>query len=534
MAGSIVVRRITRLLALCAVLLAFGLTAAAAQGEQLSVSVDDDSVLAAGGSVRVTIQLAAASGEQTPVTVTTDLGAFGADSGPARVLVRPIPSSDGENLSASVTLVGDGRAGTAVITARAGQLVDTATVVFIGAPAQIALLRPPPDRPLDASRSHLLQLEIRDRLGRPVPGASLSITTDAASTLLRSASGERGASLALSASDAGRASVTLSAEPGEIALRAVSGDAELELPLILHGAPVSLRLWALNPTLERGSEVRSAVVVARLLDAGGRAVPGQRISFNVQDDSGIRLTADGDSGSLITDAAGGVLVRATASAAQSGEYWLQADTDAGGGLSDIVELIVVGAPETLYVTAEQVDDLTLDGEEGEQREYILRAEVVDPTGRLAASGYTVRWRVVLEGGEAMLTPETVTVQRGVAISRLRIENPVGEPILQGWLVEAPQEVASEGVLADLAASGLALRRGMNVVTWVGAAKPVDAAIAPISHLAVTVWRQRPEGGGWDIYTTHRMAPRSDPFELTPGDRLHIRLDSAARLPGVTR
>ena len=534
MAASIVLQRTTLLLALFVALLAFGLTAAA-QVEQLTVSVDNDRVLADGGSARVTIQLALTSDEQPAVTVTTDLGAFGADSGPARVLVRPTLSADGESLSAAVTLVGDGRAGTAVITARAGQLVDTATVVFIGAPAQIALLRPPPDRPLDASRSHLLQFEIRDRLGQPVPGAPLRLATaDEASASLRSPAGERGAALSLSASDAGRASVTLSAEPGELALRAVSGDAELELPLLFHGEPVSLRLWALNPVLERGSEVRSAIVVARLLDAGGRAVPEQRISFNLQDDSGIRLTADGDNGSLITDGAGGVLVRATASAAQSGDYWLQADTDAGGGLSDIVELTVVGAPETLYLTAAQVDDLTLDGEEGEQREYILRAEVVDPTGRLAASGYTVRWRVVLEGGEATLMPETATVQRGVATSRLRIENPVGQPILQGWLVEAPQEVASEGLLADLAASGLALRRGMNVVTWIGAAKSVDDAIAPLGHLAVTVWRKRSDEGGWDVYTTRDAAPRSEPFELAAGDRLHIRLDSAARLPGVTR
>ena len=160
--------------------------------------------------------------------------------------------------------------------------------------------------------------------------------------------------------------------------------------------------------------------------------------------------------------------------------------------------------------------------------------MVDPTGRLAASGYTVRWRVVLEGGEATLMPETATVQRGVATSRLRIENPVGQPILQGWLVEAPQEVASEGLLADLAAAGLPLRRGMNVVTWIGAAKSVDDAIAPLGHLAVTVWRKRSDEGGWDVYTTRDAAPRSEPFELAAGDRLHIRLDSAARLPGVTR
>lgn len=529
------------LAAFCAALLVLALGAAAAQGEQLRIAVDDDTVLADGGSARVTIRLAAdVAGADTTITITSDLGAFGADSGPSRVIVRPSLSGSGD-LVAAVTLVGDGRPGLAVVTARAGLMVDAVTVAFIGAPAEIAILRPTPERPLDASRSHVVQIEVRDRLGQPVPGAPLRLEATSADgdPVLRAADGSSGSLLALRSSERGRVSATVSAAaPGAATLRAVSVDAAAELALAFHGEPVSLRLWALTPVMERGSETAAAIVLARLLDAGGRAVPGQRVSFAAQDDSGIRLSADSELDELITDAAGGVLVQATTDAARSGDYWLRADAE-GSGLSDIIELTVVGTPETTYVTAALVDMLESSDRSGaEVREYILRAEVVDATGRLSASGYTVRWRVVLEEGEAELTPENSIVRRGVATSRLRIERAVGAaggaPVLQAWLIENPQEVSASGLLADLAGSGLALAKGMNVVTWVGADKSIADAIAPIGHLDVTVWRQHPGGTGWQVYTTQRDAPVKEAFQVANGDRLHIRMDAAARLPGATR
>lgn len=534
------IRRAIGLAALCAALLVLALSAAAAQGEQLRIAVDDDTVLADGGSARVTIRLAAdAADTDTTITITSDLGAFGAASGPSRVIVRP-SSSGGGDLVAAVTLVGDGRPGLAVVTARAGLMVDAVTVAFIGAPAEIAILRPTPERPLDASRSHVVQIEVRDRLGQPVPGAPLRLEATSADgdPVLRAADGASGSLLALRSSERGRVSATISAEPGAATLRAVSVDAAAERALTFHGEPVSLRLWALTPVMERGSETAAAIVLARLLDAGGRAVPGQRVSFAAQDDSDIRLSADSELDELITDAAGGALVQATTDAARSGDYWLRADA-AGSGLSDIIELTVVGAPETMYVTAALVDMLESSDRSGtEAREYILRAEVVDATGRLSASGYTVRWRVVLEEGEAELTPENSIVRRGVATSRLRIERAAGAagaaPVLQAWLIENPQEVGASGLLADLAGSGLALAKGMNVVTWVGADKSIADAIAPIGHLDVTVWRQHPEGTGWQVYTTQRDAPVEEAFQVTNGDRLHIRMDAAARLPGATR
>ena len=541
---------------------------AAAQSGQLTVSVDRSSVPAEGGSVRVTVRIAqsavlgaalgaGAAAEAPMVTLTTDLGSFGADSGPSRVVLRPMSGADGGAPSASVRLVGDGQPGLAVITARAGSAVDAVTVAFIGAPAEIVILRPARGRPLDASRAHVVQLEVRDRLGQPVPGAPLRLeaTADAAPTL-RSALGERGPLLALRTLDNGRATATLSAAPGETRLRAVSVEAEVELALVFHGAPARLRLWALNSVLERGSETAVAIVLARIVDDGGRAVPERRISFNVHGESGesdILLTVEGERGEPITDAGGSVLTRARAQAAQTGSHWLRAE--AGGGLSDVVELTVVGKPETIYVTATQIDMLERAG--GEFDEYLLRAEVVDPAGRAVAPGYAVRWRVLLDGGESALSSETSAVRDGVATVRLRLENAVGEPVLQALLIEAPQ-VNTEGRLTDLAAPGLALRPGLNVVTWMGGETTVDAAIAPIAHLRTTVWREHPEGAGWLSYTTggaasedaSEEAPQDDPqaasqaashaaflsepFAIDDGVRLHIRVEAAARLPGVAR
>lgn len=547
------------LAALCALLLvAQAAGQSAAQSGQLTVSVDRSSVPAEGGSVRVTVRIASGAAAESPmVTLTTDLGSFGADSGPSRVVLRPIGGADDELPSASVRLVGDGQPGLAVITARTGSMVDAVTVAFIGPPAEIAILRPARERPLDASRAHLVQVEVRDRLGRPVPGAPLRLEASAETEpTLRSAAGERARLLALRTTDNGRATATLRAAPGEARLRAVSVDAEAELPLIFHGEPARLRLWALNSVLERGSDATIAIVLARIVDEGGRAVPGREISLSVYSESGesdIRLAVEGERGELITDAGGSVLARAHAKAAQTGSYWLRAELQAEPGvepsveLADVVELKVVGPPETIYVTATRID--MLERAAGEVEEYLLRAEVVDPAGRAVAPGYAVRWRVVLDGGESALSSETSTLYDGVATARLRLENPSGEPSLQALLVENPQ-VNTEGRLTDLAADGLALRPGLNVVTWAGGETTVDEAIAPIAHLRTTVWREHPEGTGWLSYTTggdaaedesedapqeaSQDASANEPFAIDEGVRLHIRVEAAARLPGVTR
>lgn len=543
------------LAALCALLLLAQADAQSpAQSGQLTVSVDRSSVPAEGGSVRVTVRIASSAAAESPmVTLTTDLGSFGADSGPSRVVLRPMGGADGETPSASVRLVGDGQPGLAVITARTGSMVDAVTVAFIGPPAEIVILRPARERPLDASRAHLVQVEVRDRLGRPVPSAPLRLEASAETEpTLRSAAGERARLLALRTTDNGRATATLRAAPGETRLRAVSVDAEAELPLVFHGEPARLRLWALNSVLERGSDTAVAIVLARIVDEGGRAVPEREIALSVYSESGesdIRLTVESERGGLITDAGGSVLARAHAKAAQTGSYWLRAELQAEPGeeLADVVELKVVGPPETIYVTATRLD--MLERAQGEVAEYLLRAEVVDPAGRAVAPGYAVRWRVVLDGGESALSSETSTLYDGVATAQLRLENPSGEPSLQALLVENPQ-VNTEGRLTDLAADGLALRPGLNVVTWAGGETTVDEAIAPIAHLRTTVWREHPEGTGWLSYATggdaaedesedapqeaSQSASANEPFAIDDGVRLHIRVEAAARLPGVTR
>ena len=523
--------------ALCAALLLAALywtTPAAAQSGQLTVSVDRSSVPAEGGSVTVTVRISAdAIVDENEVTLTTDLGSFGADSGPSRVVVRPAAiEGDGEDAGtaeASVRLVGDGQPGLAVITARLGSLVDATTAAFIGAPAEVVILRPGPDRPLDAARAHLVQVEVRDQLGQPVPGAPLRLEASGGSEpMLRSAEGVGAALLALRTSERGRATATLRASPGDARLLAVSVEAEADLDLTLHGEPAQLLLRAVNSVLERGSETAFAIVLAQLIDEGGRAVPGREVSFAAEEESRIQLAVEGDPERPLTDAGGSVLARAHAQAAQSGSYWLRADA---GELMNLVELTVVGKPETIYLTATPID--ALEESTASVREYVLRAEVVDSAGRLAAPGYTVRWRVLLSGGESALEPERSLVLGGVAATRLRIENAEDPPRIQALLIERP-EVETEGRLADLAAEGLALRTGLNVVTWIGEETTIDQAIAPIAHLETTVWREQPEDKGWLVYTTRADAPAAEPFAVEDGVRLHIRVAAAARLPGAAR
>ena len=537
----------TRLLGALALAAAFALTLVAAgwttglpiplataQVDQLEITASRSSASADGGRVEITVRLPAARGA-TPqsVTLTTDLGAFGADSGPARVVVTPSASADGAGLQASVVLVGDGRAGIAAVTARSGTTVAAVTVTFIGAPAEITILRPVSAGPLSAARSHVVQVDVRDSLGRLVSGAPVRLEAvgaeGATAPTLRGPSGAEGSLIALRASDNGRASASLTAPSGSLLLRAVSGDAVASSQLTFHGEVASLSTWALNPVLERGVEGGSAIVLARLHDADGRAVPRETISLSTAAGSGVTLTADGDPASLVTDAGGQVVVRVSASSAQSGDYWIQAQHQASG-LSAIAHVTVVGAPSAIYITATRIP--ALEEAQGNVQEYVLRAEVVDPTGRGVAVGYSVRWRIVVEGGTVELDDESPPVLRGVATTLLRMEDAGPAPVLHASLIEASQ-VQTQGLLADLAAAGLPLRPGLNSITWVGAPKSVANAIAPIAHLDVTVWRARSDDAGWDTFTTVAEGV-SDDFELMTGDRLHVRVSAAARLPGAAR
>ena len=537
----------TRLLGALALAAAFALTLvaagwttglpiafAAAQVDQLEISASRSSASADGGRVQITVRLPAVRGGASPsVTLTTDLGAFGADSGPARVVVNPRASADGAGLHASVALVGDGRAGIAAVTARSGTMVAAVTVTFIGPPAAITILRPVSAGPLSAARSHVVQVDVRDSLGRLVPGAPVRLEAvgaeGATAPTLRGPAGGEGSLIALRASVNGRASASLTAPAGSLLLRAVSGDAVASSQLTFHGEAASLSTWALNPVLERGAEGGSAIVLVRLHDADGRAVPRETISVRTEAGSGVTLTADGDPASLVTDAGGQVVVRVRASSAPSGDYWIQAQHLASG-LSDIAHVTVVGAPSTIYIAATRIP--ALEEAQANAQEYVLRAEVVDPTGRGVAAGYTVRWRVAVEEGTVELGDPSSPVLRGVATTRLRIEDAGPAPVLHASLIEAPQ-VQTQGLLADVAAAGLPLRPGLQPITWVGAPKSVANAIASIAHLDVTVWRARSDGGGWDSFTTVAEG-LSDDFELMTGDRLHIRVAAAARLPGAAR
>ena len=376
----------TRLLGALALAAAFALTLvaagwttglpigfASAQVDQLEITASRSSASADGGRVEITVRLPAARGDTTAsVTLTTDLGAFGADSGPARVVVSP--SASGAGLQASVVLVGDGRAGIAAVTARSGTMVAAVTVTFIGAPAEITILRPVSAGPLSAARSHVVQVDVRDSVGRLVAGAPVRLEAlgaeGATAPTLRGPSGAEGSLIALRASDNGRASASLTAPAGSLLLRAVSGDAVASSQLTFHGEVASLNTWALNPVLERGAEGGSAIVLARLHDADGRAVPRETISLSTASGSGVTLTADGDPASLVTDAGGQVVVRVSASSAQSGDYWIQAQHQASG-LSDIAYVTVVGAPSAIYITATRIP--ALEEAQANVQEYVLRA-----------------------------------------------------------------------------------------------------------------------------------------------------------------
>ena len=287
----------TRLLGALALAAAFALTLVAAgwttglpigfataQVDQLEISASRSSASADGGRVEISVRLPAARGDASPsVTLTTDLGAFGADSGPARVVVNPGASADGAGLQASVALVGDGRAGIAAVTARSGTMVAAVTVTFIGPPAEITILRPVSAGPLSAARSHVVQVDVRDSLGRLVPGAPVRLEAlgaeGATAPTLRGPAGSEGSLIALRASDNGRASATLTAPAGSLLLRAVSGEAVASSQLTFHGEAGEPEHLGVEPGVGAGRR-------RRLRDCAGAPARRRRSRRAARDDLG--------------------------------------------------------------------------------------------------------------------------------------------------------------------------------------------------------------------------------------------------------
>ncbi len=514
----------------------------AAQGT-VHVTAEPSELSAQGGRSQIIVQIpaTAASGE-THVTLTTDLGAFTADSGPQRLDAQLRESSTPGYLRASAVLVGDGRAGLSVVTARVGDLVDTVTVRFIGPPAQLMQRAPTADYPLDSLRTHQVSVEVRDVNDDAVANAAVvfRIVQAAAGAELRSGARAEPEQMTVTSSSNGIASVSLSGRPGTVRLRASSGSASLEIRLELHGEPSSLGLIGFDgETLEVGKVGSVGSLQALLVDRSGRSAPNQRIRFDTGS-SGLRVVADGEGESFLTDGSGRARVHLDATDAQLGTHTITARWSRGGvTLTDTIDVVVAGRPAALYLTATAlVGDITdpLSEYLSSVSRYRIQAHVVDAAGQAVAGSWEIRWRPLDATLRALATPEVSATRNGIASSTFTLHHDGTGPDLtsigaQAWLIAAAQ-VNSDGAIADLITEGLPLRNGWNAVTWRGGAIKASEALSPIRHAATAIWRRSPTGS-WEVWFTEAVPGATD-FELANGDQIFIVLHSAARLPNIER
>ena len=540
-------RRVVLTLLLAALLVAVAAPGStpvhAAQGT-IRVTADPSQLPAQGGRSQIVVQLpsSAADGE-THVTLTTELGAFTADSGPQRLDARLSAPGGSGLVRASAVLVGDGRAGVSVVTARVGDLIDTVTVRFIGPAATLNLRAPLVDRPLDALRTHRIDVVVRDTNDYAISGANVTfaIIQAAAGAELRSGARAEPERMTVVSDASGIATVSLAGTAGIVRLSASSGSATLEIRLEMHGEPTRLRLIALNgETLHEGQAAAAGSLQALLVDRSGRSAPGQRISFE-SSAGGPSVVADGDGESFFTDGGGRARVHLDARQAQLGTHTITARWSRGGKtLSDSVDVVVSGRPAALYLTARLViSDLgdPLSDLLPNLNRYRVEAQVVDVNGQPVAGSWEVRWRPLVAGSRASAAPEVSATRNGTASSVFTLHHDGDHaPDLtsvraQAWLIAAAQ-VNNVGAIADLVTAGLPLRTGWNAVTWRGNAVRVSEALQPIAHAATAVWRQS-AAGAWEAWFTAPVPGATD-FRLAAGDRIFIVLHSAARFENVER
>jgi len=507
----------------------------------LSVTAFPTAVAARGGESRITVRIPAeAVGEHSRVSLSTELGAFDSASGPPVIDARLFDVGN-ETLGASVILVGDGRAGATVVRAQVGSLFDTVTIRFVGAPTTIRLEQPDNRARLDAAEQHSIRLIATDStgLGTPSTQMSLQIVEAPAEATLRVGATSSTTSLPITTNASGRATVFLSSDPGDVTIRATSGEASLTMQFQLYGEPDRLRLVPISePAMEFGSIGDPGSLQVLLQDERGQGVPNKRIVFSAE--SGLVVRWDGDGESQVTDDSGTARVHLDSHSARLGPSMVTATWFGGGAvLSDTLSVRVTGSPTTLYLWAEvtraEVDEVLIE-EFATSTRYRLYAEVVDRLGQRVAGSYQVRWWPVVSRAGAQVYPQVSKTVDGVATAIFDLQHIDGRPhpestSVQAWLI-AKAQVNNNGLIGNLLGQGEPLRARWNELTWLGPEIPVSEAVASIANVVSAAWL-RTEAGGWQAWFTAEV-PGAVDFTLKPGDQFYLVLRSAALLENVRR
>ena len=513
--------------------------AATSQQSSLTVSASPDRIAADGGKTTITVRIGQADAQEArDVALRTDLGAFQTDSGSPAITVTLSPVGGGL-LSGSATLVGDGRVGTATVTARIGSTARV-TVELVGDPAKLQLEQPASGTRLDATRQHTLRLNVLDDRGVGVPNApvTLEITEGPENASLRSGDARLLREVMVDSALSGAVTAFLRSDPGMVQIAASSGDISLSLSFDFYGEPSKLLLVPVNgESIARGDVGEDGSIQAQLLDERGRGVPEQRLTFSVN--RGLIVAADGDGESRVTDENGQARVHLDARLARFGPAKLSvAWSGADETLMDELDIAVTGEPVAMYLTAElHIGDVgvPLIEEYAASTRYRVRALVVDEYGQRVGGSHQVRWRARISGAGAQVYPEVSVTENGMATAIFDLEHAAGsaklDTVVQAWLI-AKAQVNNRGSISDLLGSGVPLRVGWNELIWRGETISVSDFGGQLGEHVSSVWRHT-IGTAWQAWFPAGVPGAAD-FDIEPGDRFHLVLDSALLLESVER
>jgi hypothetical protein len=498
-----------------------------------SVHVSNSKIRADGGQTTVTVTVSGVSSDESDVTLTATLGSFGAPSGPSRIVLTLRVSLTGGNRTASAELYGDGRSGTAVVTAQVSESTRSVAVVMTGGPATIEFEMPDPNAILPADAPALISIQVRDADGVSVPQAEVEFT---ASKGVVSSGNDIGGVVMTDRN--GRARSVLNAAPGIVRLTAVTGSTTAVLTLTLHGPPVSLQVIAIRDVLIAG-EAPSGTFIAILLDDGGRPVPRSPITFT-SDREDVRVVHSAEGESNVTDASGRAMGHLTMSAdAAPGAVVISVATDglgdAADGLQDEESVQILGPPALITLSYEPLS----------QGVYQVTAAVQDLAGFDIPAGFTVHWSASgLEADLAsvLLDPEATAVSDGMAVTIISLDQPTIEPVrisgrvtpegvVDQELIDALANAPANGVALPIqpAFGGVPLSAGLNVLRWLGEPSTIADAIAPIAPLVSAVW-QFSEVTGWLGYFPAIGIGQN--IDLDPSAPFFLFLTANAALPGI--
>lgn len=481
------------------------------------VTVTPKKILATGGQTTVQVTVSGSVEADTRITLTTELGAFGAPTGPNRISLAVQPTGDDGGL-AGATLFGDGRAGATAVTARIGQSVRTTIVTFVGPPAEIHFTSLADGAVLPANALPRADVQVTDANGFTVLEAQVILSASGALLRrLRDGTDPGTATLTLRADTNGSVFVYLAGDPGTVTLLATSGAASATVTLTLHGPPASLQLLALRSAVNLGDipfPAPPGTLIAILFDDGGRPVPGSVIGFTA-DRPGVAVVHSGAGESTLTDSAGRAAGHVTVAASASpGPATITAQI---GDLQASAPVRVVGPLDQVTLNVTPISTADAPSNTG----YRVTATLVDALGQAAPTGYHVRFSAddPVPADRLLIPEDPVLARDGAAETTITLLEPV-ESVRVRATVEEAEGLSASALLpiTIVLAEGITLSPGLNVFTWTGAPISAAEAVASVAGSVAAVWVAR-DGQRWQGYFPN--AGLGVNFELRPGDQVFV-------------